>query len=80
MDFFLVLLAVPLFGDVLKHEIEIETINTKSMIYNIIGDTDFIYGLNVNKFVQDVDIFVWLDELDKFDKITHAWIGFNYSP
>ena len=58
MDFFLVLLAVPLFGDVLKHEIEIETINTKSMIYNIIGDTDFIYGLNVNKFVQDVDIFV----------------------
>ena len=56
--FFLVLLAVPLFGDVLKHEIEIETINTKSMIYNIIGDTDFIYGLNVNKFVQDVDIFV----------------------
>ena len=30
-------------------------------------------------FFQNQDIFVQLDELDELDKITHAWIGFNYS-
>ena len=24
-------------------------------------------------------IFVQLDELDKFDRITQVWVGFNYS-
>ena len=45
-------------GGVLKHEIEIETINTRSMIYNTIGNTDFMYELEVNWFVQNVDIFI----------------------
>ena len=25
------------------------------------------------------EILVQLDELDKLDRITHTWIGFNYS-
>ena len=25
------------------------------------------------------EIFIWLDELDELDKLTHAWIRFNYS-
>ena len=28
---------------------------------------------------QNEEIFVQLDELDELDRITHAWIGFNYS-
>ena len=24
-------------------------------------------------------MFIKLDEFDEFDRITHAWIGFNYS-
>ena len=30
-------------------------------------------------FFQNEDIFVQLDKLVELDKITHAWIGFNYS-
>ena len=30
-------------------------------------------------FFQNEEIFVQLDELDELDRITHAWIGFNYS-
>ena len=30
-------------------------------------------------FFQNEEIFVQLDELDEFDRIIHAWIGFNYS-
>ena len=30
-------------------------------------------------FFQNEVIFVQLDELDKFDTLTHAEIGFNYS-
>ena len=30
-------------------------------------------------FFQNEDIVVQWDELDELDKITHAWIGFNYS-
>ena len=29
--------------------------------------------------LQNEEIFVQLDELDELDRITHAWIGFNYS-
>ena len=29
-------------------------------------------------FFQNEEIFVQLDELDELDRITHAWIGFNY--
>ena len=38
-------------------------------------------GLNNRKtsFFQNKEIFVQLDKLDKFNRITHAWIGFNYS-
>ena len=28
---------------------------------------------------QNEETFVQLDELDELDRITHAWIGFNYS-
>ena len=34
---------------------------------------------NLSSGFQNEDIFVQLDELDELDKITHAWIGFNYS-
>ena len=30
-------------------------------------------------FFQNEEIFVELDELDELDRITHAWIEFNYS-
>ena len=30
-------------------------------------------------FFQNKEIFIQLDELDKLDRITHAWIGFNCS-
>ena len=30
------------------------------------------------KFFQNVVIFIQLDELDELDRMTHAWIGFNY--
>ena len=36
---------------------------------------DVCYG----QFFQNEEIFVQLDELDELDRITHAWIGFNYS-
>ena len=32
-----------------------------------------------NLVFQNEKIFVQLDELDKLDRITQAWIGFNYS-
>ena len=32
-----------------------------------------------NQFSQNEEIFVQLDELDDLDRITHEWIGFNYS-
>ena len=34
---------------------------------------------NANLLFQNEVILVQLDELDKLDRITHAWIGFNYS-
>ena len=34
------------------------------------------YFVDLSFFFQDEEIFIQLDELDK---ITHAWIGFNYS-
>ena len=33
----------------------------------------------IRVFFQNGEIFVQLDELEEFDKTTHAWIGFNYS-
>ena len=32
-----------------------------------------------SSFFQNEEIIVQLDELDKLDRITHVWIGFNYS-
>ena len=32
-----------------------------------------------SSFFQNEEIFVQLDELDELDRITYAWIGFNYS-
>ena len=31
-----------------------------------------------SRFFQNEVILVQLDELDESDRITHAWIGFNY--
>ena len=31
------------------------------------------------KFFFNEEIFVQLDELDELDRITHVWIGLNYS-
>ena len=30
-------------------------------------------------FFKNEEIFVQLDKLDELDRITHAWITFNYS-
>ena len=36
------------------------------------------FMLNLVCFYNE-HIFVQLDELDELDKVTHAWIGFNFS-
>ena len=37
------------------------------------------HHLHILVFFQNEEIFVKLDELDELERITHAWIGFNYS-
>ena len=44
------------------------------------GFSEYVYSLlQLIQFFQNEEIFVQLDELDELDRITHAWIGFNYS-
>ena len=38
-----------------------------------------IFPNSANLVFQNDEIFVQVDELDKLDRITHAWKGFIYS-
>ena len=55
-------------------------IKTQKIISTYIRTFVFsIYQQYYSSFFQNEEVFVKLDELDKFYRITHAWTGFNYS-
>ena len=46
---------------------------------NITTESNRVEFTLIPVFFQNEETFVQLDELDELDRITHAWIGFNYS-